>query len=182
MATSYTHITAGPATLWQSPVLDRKKSQNIWKVEKNTVYCDKTQHADFQGKPPFKAAKQLLNCEKWDAGYVLICFWLSCFGTLLWCPVFGRILTGFDRTFSVGLASTCWVHDTVDALLKAWAHSPCWLTSTVHGVFQVVGLQTGVPGQHCGSGGSHVCCGDTRPGRRTSGSVCLLRHAGKCLC
>ena len=38
-----------------------KQDPNTSKVKKNTVYYDKTQHANFQGKPLFQATKQHLN-------------------------------------------------------------------------------------------------------------------------
>ena len=48
-------------------------------------YYDKTQLANFRGKPPFQATQQRLNCTYTVTKIrcrILICFWLSCFVVL----------------------------------------------------------------------------------------------------
>ena len=53
------------------------------KVKKNAIYYVKTQHANFQGNPLFKATKQHLNSEKLNVGYLYASGWavlLYCFG------------------------------------------------------------------------------------------------------
>ena len=69
-----------------------KQDPNTWKIKKNTVYYDKTQHANFQGNPLFQATKPLeqqLSSEKWD----IELRHLPGFGwaVLFSCPVLGRI-------------------------------------------------------------------------------------------
>ena len=42
-------------------VLGIIRSKHIKIIEKNAIYYNKTQHANFRGKPLFQAAKQLLH-------------------------------------------------------------------------------------------------------------------------
>ena len=38
---------------------------NTQKVQKNAVYKDKTQHANFRGNPLYQATKQHLTVKRW---------------------------------------------------------------------------------------------------------------------
>ena len=45
----------------KNSIMTNEQDPNPQKVKKNAVYYDKTQHANFRGKPLFQATKQHLN-------------------------------------------------------------------------------------------------------------------------
>ena len=59
-----------------------KQDPNIWKVQNNAIYSDKTQHAIFGGNPLYQATKWHLNnnqmvknYEKYDGELIHLSFW-----------------------------------------------------------------------------------------------------------
>ena len=83
----------------------RKKKKNAWqcchkiqtykKVEKNAIYYDNAQYANFQDKPPILSykttLKRQLNGEKRDVGYLSAFGWADLL-RFLFVFVFGQIL------------------------------------------------------------------------------------------
>ena len=68
-------------------------------TKKNAVYCDKTQHANYRGKPLFQATfKQPLNGEKLDVVH-LFAFELFCYVVLVYS--FGKNYTLISDEISI---------------------------------------------------------------------------------
>ena len=63
-----------------------KQDPNTQKVQKNAVYEDKIQHANFQSNPLYQATKQQSNGKKWDGELSHVFGWAMLFSCPVFCP------------------------------------------------------------------------------------------------
>ena len=94
---------------------------NTLKVKKNAVYEDKTQHANFWGKPLFQTTERHLTGKWWKIRYrIVISVWLSSLVVLFWCPLMHTGFVWFYSVHSPQCFKKCWNYRKVLIECAQW--------------------------------------------------------------